>query len=65
MRVLAGLEKLGNYPSIRPSEVSVVAIRNFTEEEILWIPTAPTTRTLPTGLFTVNALTCRWISTKR
>ncbi len=34
-RVLAGLETLEQYPTIRPIKINVVAMRNFTEEEIL------------------------------
>ena len=34
-RVLAGLAELERYPSIRPIKVNTVAMRNFTEEEIL------------------------------
>ena len=34
-KVLAGLETLERYPSIHPIKVNVVAMRDFTEEEIL------------------------------
>lgn len=34
-RVLEGLEELEKYPTIRPIKVNAVAIRNFTEEEVL------------------------------
>ncbi len=34
-RVLKGLATLENYPSIRPIKVNAVAMKNFTEEEIL------------------------------
>jgi cyclic pyranopterin phosphate synthase len=34
-RVLHGLEVLENYPTIRPIKINVVAIKDFTEEEIL------------------------------
>lgn len=34
-RVLNGLETLEQYPSIRPIKINVVAMRDFTEEEIL------------------------------
>ncbi|MGH2459766.1 MAG: GTP 3',8-cyclase MoaA [Chloroflexota bacterium] len=34
-RVLKGLEALEHYPTIRPIKVNVVAIKDFTEEEIL------------------------------
>lgn len=34
-RVLKGLETLEQYPSIRPIKVNAVAMKNFTEEEIL------------------------------
>jgi cyclic pyranopterin phosphate synthase len=34
-RVLRGLETLEQYPTIRPIKVNVVAMKNFTEEEIL------------------------------
>ncbi len=34
-RVLAGLEALERYPSIRPIKINAVAIRGFTEDEVL------------------------------
>jgi GTP 3',8-cyclase len=34
-RVLAGLEELERHPSIQPIKINVVAMRDFTEEEIL------------------------------
>ncbi len=34
-RVLEGLEELEKYPSIHPIKINAVAIRDFTEEEVL------------------------------
>jgi cyclic pyranopterin phosphate synthase len=34
-RVLAGLDELERYPTIRPIKVNAVAMRNFTEEEVV------------------------------
>lgn len=34
-RVLAGIEELEKYPSIRPVKINAVAMRDFTEDEIL------------------------------
>src|SRR5690606_36924165 len=34
-RVLAGLEELERFPTVRPIKVNAVAMRDFTEEEVL------------------------------